>query len=554
MKKCALFTLIVLAVRVFAATYTVDGYAYLGGETNHTGIKVFFQRIAPDTSYSYTVYSSSTGYYSQVVENGWYDITYSKSSYISQDTTDVALYSNKTLNNITIQKQGLSGSIKGILHAGVYAVTGTLTVEAGDSLTVEPGVKLNFDPGLLFQIYGNLKAEGSEADSIIISNCTIIRFNPYYQSGNAVASLKFCSIRNLSGTKLEINPGPGIIDISNSYIKVSVIWGLYHPEVYFDNVILEGTGTNTCVRLEDSSGISFKYCKILNFSKGIFDPQFGYNSFIVENSLIDAKDIAIESWAGSNFQIYNSIIISDSTAIRTSYNRGNCTIFNSDIISRTGTAIGNSGYAYKIYNSIVSAYNYGIEKYSYDSGTFDVRYSDVRGLSANFYNCGPILGVIVTTNSNGDPCDGYNNIMMDPKFENAASGDFHLLSDSPCIDAGTNTISGYEFPIEDMDGNYRIWDGDGNSTALVDIGAYEYGAPVSALGSPSNMIISVNLNILTINWDSIPNANSYLIYSSDDPYGVFESVGTSGTNTWNTTIDSNTKKFYQVVASSDTVK
>jgi hypothetical protein len=46
------------------------------------------------------------------------------------------------------------------------------------------------------------------------------------------------------------------------------------------------------------------------------------------------------------------------------------------------------------------------------------------------------LGELVQTNYNGDSCDVYYNILMDPLFEDFPSGNYHLVDSSPCIDAG----------------------------------------------------------------------------------------------------------------------
>jgi len=73
--------------------------------------------------------------------------------------------------------------------------------------------------------------------------------------------------------------------------------------------------------------------------------------------------------------------------------------------------------------------------------------------------------------SYGGSCSpGSNDISVDPMFFNPAAQDFHLMSGSPCIDAGTNDGA----PGEDMDGNHRPIDGNGDGTATTDMGAYEY--------------------------------------------------------------------------------
>jgi hypothetical protein len=69
----------------------------------------------------------------------------------------------------------------------------------------------------------------------------------------------------------------------------------------------------------------------------------------------------------------------------------------------------------------------------------------------------------------GWPGDG--NIDTDPLF--AFRHDFHLMPDSPCIDAGTNDPTG-GLPVTDQDGNGRPLDGNGDTVAVSDMGAYEF--------------------------------------------------------------------------------
>ena len=51
-------------------------------------------------------------------------------------------------------------------------------------------------------------------------------------------------------------------------------------------------------------------------------------------------------------------------------------------------------------------------------------------------NVPPDLGILTTLNANGDSCDMYYNIYLDPMFVNPDTGNYNLQEGSPCIDAG----------------------------------------------------------------------------------------------------------------------
>lgn len=78
-----------------------------------------------------------------------------------------------------------------------------------------------------------------------------------------------------------------------------------------------------------------------------------------------------------------------------------------------------------------------------------------------------------------------NNINQDPYYEDADTGDLHLIYEagkkSPAVDKGAD-VTGFPFSfakgIVDLDDNPRETDGDKNGTETLDLGAYEYQAVI----------------------------------------------------------------------------
>ncbi|MBU0641596.1 MAG: right-handed parallel beta-helix repeat-containing protein [Planctomycetes bacterium] len=69
---------------------------------------------------------------------------------------------------------------------------------------------------------------------------------------------------------------------------------------------------------------------------------------------------------------------------------------------------------------------------------------------------------------------GLGNHGEDPLLTDPGNDDHHLLSGSPCIDTGDPWADyGHQ---TDIDGQMRVWDGDGNGQARVDMGSDEFGS------------------------------------------------------------------------------
>jgi predicted outer membrane repeat protein len=68
------------------------------------------------------------------------------------------------------------------------------------------------------------------------------------------------------------------------------------------------------------------------------------------------------------------------------------------------------------------------------------------------------------------------NIDQEPEFEGNGDYPYQLTAGSVCIDAGNPDSLGMNYPIWDLMGNYRLWDGDMDGDTVIDMGAYEFGS------------------------------------------------------------------------------
>jgi len=163
---------------------------------------------------------------------------------------------------------------------------------------------------------------------------------------------------------------------------------------------------------------------------------------------------------------FKSVLLSNNSSLN--YGGGICCWHCSDPILENLTISKNSasygggcysrGTSYPILrNCIVSDNNadYGINVHS---GSPKIEYCDFfnNGIG-NFYGTSDSIGVNVTTNINGDSCDIFYNIQIDPLFIDLENNNFNLSENSPCIDAG------------DPDTIYTDPDG-----SISDIGTYYY--------------------------------------------------------------------------------
>ena len=195
-----------------------------------------------------------------------------------------------------------------------------------------------------------------------------------------------------------------------------------------------------------------------------------------------------EGWGGGAARsILNNCMLIGNTASDGGGGVWACTLRNCTL---TGNRIWGDGYgggavASTLYNCIV---------WDNESGWY--------GETNNYYNS--TFHYSCTTPMPSGSYDKGGNIDGDPLFVNAATNNFRLQANSPCIDAGTN-----EFVVGtvDLDGKARIVGG------RVDMGAYEYvveaiGGGVTALRT-TGIVVGVGGQVtLTIKYDGTLDTGS----------------------------------------------
>jgi len=129
----------------------------------------------------------------------------------------------------------------------------------------------------------------------------------------------------------------------------------------------------------------------------------------------------------------------------------------------------------------------------------------IRGGQNGIYNMSPLNQVIWK----------LNNFSSDPMFANGGNVPYRLSSQSPLIDRGVQAALG--MPAYDAGGNERVWDGNGDGQAVIDIGAYEY----QPLGNPVNLTAQVWQQQVLLSWQmSAPerSLSGYRVYRNGEVY------------------------------------
>ncbi len=300
-------------------------------------------------------------------------------------------------------------------------------------------------------------------------------------------SIIFCyevNILKLSNIKIQ----------NNSNIKRIIL--TEHIYNIFDNLIISDNTAdrNAALYLAENSGI-MKNCVIKNNTLNY--TTIGYETvlqldahndeeFIVENCVFSnnsttsnyARIIRNRSGWGEESTIrFNNCLFSDNS---TNFNNvvdvfcqgitefNNCTFTNNTSSNSTI-----KGYGDITLNNTIMHNNTNYE-------IFMVDWTSVSGesyeLNVDYCNINNGEDGIYNQNNANIINWGEGNIEEDPLFLLSGDDPYQLTELSPCIDAGTPDTTGLFLLPWDLLHNYRVWDGDGDGIAIIDMGCYEFGA------------------------------------------------------------------------------
>jgi hypothetical protein len=380
---------------------------------------------------------------------------------------EMVLISNDLPEGISIPLSGtgaagdiLNGNLSGTYPAADYLINGDLDIASGDTVYLSAGTKFLFDGQYHFNIYGTLKAIGTQSDSIIFDN---IEDNDERWEGftldNVSDETEFRYVRISGAEKPDTEGGGMYLNGSDPILAHVIISGNTAAAEsgggmggFYSNPSL----TNVTIRNNTSSSVG----------GGIF---LWYSNPSLINVNISGN--TTEYWGGGMYLGYSdpsltNVNINGNSAY---YSGGGMSLsFSSNAILTNVTISGNTAYDHGggmrisnsnpiLTNSIIwdnspeSIYFFGD-----DPSTISINYSDIEGGEE---------GIITNDSSEVYWLEG--NINTDPLFSYPENGDYTLQEGSPCIDAGTADL-----------------DGDGEDDieyvgAAPDMGAFEYGALVN---------------------------------------------------------------------------
>ena len=156
-----------------AGIVRVLGTVRLQGQSNHSGVKVYFEKVSP-SAVADSLFTASDGKIRIVMKTGIYNIHLTKDGYQPVLLGNRFLSANTQLDTIEMRPGGtmvLKGNIEGILmSSNLHFIDGDVTVPVGKVLTIQAGTTLKFRGDYTFKVEGQILAEGNPDSHIVFTS------------------------------------------------------------------------------------------------------------------------------------------------------------------------------------------------------------------------------------------------------------------------------------------------------------------------------------------------------------------------------------------------
>jgi PKD repeat protein len=444
--------------------------------------------------------------------------TYEHGGHFTVSLTATSSQSNQFIcqkdNLLTIYTKILNPYLSGTMVSALspYYTDESLTVSASSILTIQPGVEINFAANCGLYINGYINAIGTVEDSICFQAynqepCLVISM-----VGAAVSHFQYCKFVRMEGIIISTNESAQTT-IENCLNDYSRNCG---TAVYGGSAIIRNSIIRRCLSENQGCGLNIQASNVLLENNQIYGNQgvalqllmapnlqtILKNNTIVSSSInypaiwlyqcaatITGNDISgsfmgIDVASGSFARILNNRIHANRWGIYldtvsqtdTTYIQGNlicnnqedgicnyyssAEISNNTIVNNNTQHIANSAGIFIAFDCDSHIVNNVIWGNTNDFARYEG--NAMPEVSYNFTEF-PLPAVVT---------DMGNNMHGNPGFISAT--DYRLNWDSPCVDMGNPAPTYYAFLQNDLQGLPRVYDGDNNGSAVIDIGCYEY--------------------------------------------------------------------------------
>jgi hypothetical protein len=408
------------------------------------------------------------------------------------------------------------------LAGNPYVIVDNVSVPSGQTLTIQPGVVVVIGSALSITANGVIQAVGSPSQRITFQAPISSQFwTTISLNGTGDTNrFKYCDFRN-ANTALVL--GNGTVDevMYSSFLNMTngITIGAYGgnqtmtPLIFncaFSNCVSQaiygeaigpsGSSTTLSPMIENCVFSSSGYGCVFHISgqNGWYGPGYGYAgpriiANVFQNLNGTAFRMSVGSYAGG----------------------GQPAFINNTVVNCGAGTDASDPWDARIQDNIFVGCTNAVNVNGALSRS--ASYNNFFGGATNFTGYPTTYGQAIWINRNAIPSDLLFNIFQDPKFVSAS--DFHLQSDSTCIDAGTP-----DWAYSDMCFTNSI--SQGNS--YPDLGAY--GGPDAANWldtvpkMPVHAFITQTNDAIWINWGALPRS-SYQVQ-------CLTNLSTPGTNAW----------------------